>query len=203
MNLDVDLFEKTKVDGKTRFRVWGPKGVSVVLGKSNVVDKEVLVKNCEKDKVGIFRRLGGGGTVLLCKGAAVISIAKKVDNGFDNLRYLRSINDIIIDCLQGIGIKNLCQKGVSDICIGNRKVMGSSMYRSGDYLFYQGSLLVDMDIGKVHVYLRHPSKEPDYRNGRLHAEFLTTLSLEGYSFSVDWIVENLGRSIDDNLRSVN
>jgi lipoate-protein ligase A len=52
------------------------------------------------------------------------------------------------------------------------------MYRKKHVLFYTASLMISNDITEIDRYLRHPSKEPEYRQGRSHAEFLTTLSRE-------------------------
>jgi lipoate-protein ligase A len=50
------------------------------------------------------------------------------------------------------------------------------MYGSKNLLFYTASsLLVADNFTLIDRYLRHPSKEPDYRQGRSHQEFLTTI----------------------------
>ena len=48
---------------------------------------------------------------------------------------------------------------------------------------YQASILVDLDEDKILRYLKHPSKEPDYRQGRSHKDFLISLAklLRGFS----------------------
>ena len=52
------------------------------------------------------------------------------------------------------------------------------MYRSKDMLFYTASLMVSNDVQLLDLYLRHPSKEPDYRQGRSHHDFVTTICRE-------------------------
>jgi len=75
----------------------------------------------------------------------------------------------------------LSQRGISDLTVDGRKVGGSSLYvpRRPSVFFYQASLLVDCDLGLMARYLRHPPREPAYRQGRVHQEFCTTLRAEG------------------------
>lgn len=203
MYLDLDILEQTKKDRQTRLRIWESKEPFIVLGRSNIAKKEIFFRQCIRDGLSVQRRAGGGGAVYIDKGVVIITITKTVNNSFNNEDYFKKINNILCDSLEKIGVKNLNQNGISDICIDNRKIMGSSMHRSGSILFYQGSLLVDIDIEKIEKYLKHPSKEPDYRKKRSHKDFLITLRKAGYEISAEILIEHLRRSINDNVRSIN
>jgi lipoate-protein ligase A len=50
-------------------------------------------------------------------------------------------------------------------------------------LIYQAVLNVSEDPILFEKYLRHPRREPDYRSGRSHSEFVTSLKAEGYNFA--------------------
>jgi lipoate-protein ligase A len=67
------------------------------------------------------------------------------------------------------------QRGYSDIVIHDKKCVGTSLFRSRNYLLYQASLLIDLDVAAIERYLAHPSAEPDYRKGRRHRDFLCGL----------------------------
>ena len=67
------------------------------------------------------------------------------------------------------------REGTSDLAIGDRKIGGSCIYRVPGLLFYSTTLLLDPDIDLIERYLRHPPREPDYRKGRPHREFMTSL----------------------------
>ncbi len=56
------------------------------------------------------------------------------------------------------------------------------MYRSRDLLFYTASLMIANDLMLLDRYLKYPSKEPDYRKGRSHLEFVTTIALNTLRF---------------------
>jgi lipoate-protein ligase A len=42
-------------------------------------------------------------------------------------------------------------------------------------VYYSASLLVKPDVSLVERYLRHPPREPEYRRGRSHREFMGAL----------------------------
>lgn len=155
-----------------------PKEHMVVCGRSEKPEIEANTENCDKDGVSIKKRRGGGGTVLLGPKTLVISLGVWVNDYYKNKFYFEMINQSVIETLETLNpeIKGkLSQNGISDIVCGAKKIAGTSMYRSRNYLLYQGSLLVDADIQKISKYINHPSKEPEYRNSRKHRDFLLNL----------------------------
>ena len=59
----LELFETRRAtDGL--LRIWEPENHFVVLGHSNRIDSEVDLAACESERISIFRRLSGGGTVM-------------------------------------------------------------------------------------------------------------------------------------------
>jgi lipoate-protein ligase A len=160
--------------------VWIPEAPMVVLGRGNKVEKEVNVRACVDDGIPILKRLGGGGTVLLHEGCLIVSLGLWVKEFYANDRYFRLLNQSVIDCLK-LELPQLAfdQRGHSDIVHGQLKIAGTSLFRSRNYLMYQASVLVDMQIEWIEKYLAHPSLEPDYRQGRRHREFLTDLGTLG------------------------
>jgi lipoate-protein ligase A len=108
----------------------------------------------------------------------VISCGIWVDRPYQNDRYFKLINQSVINCIAKINpiFASLEQSGISDISYMNRKCAGTSMFRSRNYLLYQASILVETDLLSISKYLAHPSREPDYRKGRSHSNFLVSLS---------------------------
>jgi lipoate-protein ligase A len=185
MNLDEDLIEHVRAGTPWAYRSWEPDRFAVVLGRGNKAETEVHENRCREEKIPILRRRGGGGTVVLCPGVLVISCVKWVQQQFYVKEYFRQINAYLIESLQNLGIHDLNHQGHSDICIRDRKILGSSMYRSKKLLFYTASLMVSNNLEVIDRYLKHPSKEPEYRRGRSHQEFLTTISLEYPDITLD------------------
>ncbi|HEB84320.1 MAG TPA: hypothetical protein ENI92_04885 [Bacteroidetes bacterium] len=81
----------------------------------------------------------------------------------------------LIEGLDRAGVPEVRRAGISDLAIGGRKLAGSAFYRRKNLAYYSASLLVDPDLALIERYLRHPPREPEYRRGRAHRDFLTTL----------------------------
>ncbi|KAF0135271.1 MAG: hypothetical protein FD145_97 [Candidatus Saganbacteria bacterium] len=198
-----DMIGLVKKDGKYRIRIWAALDTVIVLGRANKPEIEVFVSRAKKDNIKILRRLGGGGAVVLTEGVLIISIAKFVESDFGNQLYFNQINELIVQGLRDLNIDGLSKKGISDICINENKILGSSMYREQKLLFYQGSLLINPRMEIINKYLKHPSKEPAYRLKRKHEDFLTSLGKEGYKYSANEVEICLERKLNDYLCTIN
>ena len=73
-------------------------------------------------------------------------------------------------------LERVYQDGLSDLCFEGKKIAGTSLFRSRNYLLYQASILCDGTMPLINRYLKHPSKEPSYRKGKDHSLFVTDLS---------------------------
>ncbi len=80
-----------------------------------------------------------------------------------------------------MGLPGVSRQGVSDLTIGEKKIGGSCIYRTKGVLYYSTTLLVDHDPELVDRYLKHPPREPEYRQGRDHRHFMTSLAAEGFA----------------------
>lgn len=163
---------------KIHIEIFVPEKPLIVLGSSNDAEREVNVAEAERRGIAICKRAGGGGTVVLYPGCVVISLGMWVEKPFENNRYFAQVNQAVIGFLQGLTEKPvaLTQRGISDLAVGDKKVGGTSLFRSRQYLLYQASLIFNLDLGLISGLLRHPSKEPDYRKGRAHQDFLAGLN---------------------------
>ena len=171
--------------------IYEARRIEVVLGRSAKIEEDVVEENCTADGIPISRRRGGGGTVVLSPGTVIISIA-----GLSNLQYhlrehMNAVNRTIIATLEQLGVDCPVIQGISDIALGNKKILGSSLYRRKDLVLYQGSLLVNSDLTLMDRYLKMPRKQPEYRGGRRHEAFVTSLHNEGYNISAAEIIESL------------
>lgn len=168
---------------------WVPERPMVVLGSSNQAEAEVAIDRCQEDGVPILKRYGGGGTVLLYPGCLVVSLGTWVRQPFQSKHYFDLANRSVISALAQLSspFAKLDQRGLSDITFGERKVAGTSLFRSRNYLLYQASLLGRLDLGMIDRYLSHPSREPEYRAGRNHRDFLLGLEDIDPTFAVETI----------------
>jgi lipoate-protein ligase A len=68
-------------------------------------------------------------------------------------------------------------KGSSDWTVADRKCAGSAQRRLKSAILVHASVLYAANIDLVERYLQLPARQPEYRAGRSHAEFLTNLKL--------------------------
>jgi lipoate-protein ligase A len=186
-------------DNRHFTNIFVPAETVVVLGRGNKEETECLVEACQKDGVKILKRYGGGGTVVLHGGCVVVSTGVWVDDPFKNEYFFEKINDAVIDTISSFSkkIPKVEQRGISDLAISGKKIAGTSLFRSKNYLLYQASILVDKNIDLISGYLKHPSKEPDYRKGKSHEDFLTDLKF----FDNEISSEKLSNFFESHYRS--
>ncbi len=203
MNIRDHLFNHLSSNQTFLFETWQPQGRAVVIGYSQNCEREVYVAICRKEGVPILRRRGGGGAVLLMPGVLCMTCAFTSLKSDSPYYFFQIINQWIIGLLsENYRSRSLMLRGISDICIEDRKIFGCSMFKSRHSFLYQGSLLVDCDVGLFSRYLKHPSREPDYRQGRPHERFTTTLRQEGYSITIDDLERLFTRAQSDLQRII-
>ena len=90
----------------------------------------------------------------------------------------RQGTDVVCSMLAAFGVDGKPQ-GTSDVPVGDRKISGNAQSRRCKALLVHGTLLVDFDFDLAEKVLRHPLREPAYRRGRSHRDFLVTLRALG------------------------
>ncbi len=181
------------------FMVWQPEETVIVLGQSNTEETAVHTELAGPDGVKIFKRPSGGQTVILTPRTIVISV-RLLSEKLDNPQvYFKRINHLIISALSNLGISNLNEKGISDIAIGEKKILGSSIYRKRNMVFYHAVLNVSETPEFIGRYLKHPSREPDYRSGRRHEDFVTSVHQAGFQIPIEDILVEIRHILDKKL----
>jgi lipoate---protein ligase len=171
-NFDDDLIEAARRARMPQIRIYRPNSICVVLGKGSKPDLELNLDSIVKDGVPILRRKGGGCSVVLDPGNWIISQVLPVDGIKDNRKYFGIITQQIIYRLEQAGLRGVYQAGISDLAIGGRKIGGAAIYRTNDILYYSATLLQEADLVLIDRYLKHPPREPAYRQGRPHLDFV-------------------------------
>jgi lipoate---protein ligase len=194
-----DLLGQFEQSGTPISRIYEPNETCAVLGAGGNPQADLYLDRLADDGVPWRRRRGGGGTVVLTPGQVVLACVTAVDSPFRNREYAAAINSWFIEALEIEGVRGIVPRGISDLAIGEKKILGTSMYRTRRVLFYQASLLVSNDISIFTRYLAMPSHVPDYRGGRSHEDFCTTLVREGYPLSVESVMKSLKEVVDVRL----
>jgi lipoate-protein ligase A len=108
-------------------------------------------------------------------GNVVVSAAVP-QTGLPRIRDLfASFSDWLIAALARIGLHGVHRKDVSDLALGEHKVGGACLYRPRGVALYSATLLVEPQLDLMERYLAHPPREPAYRHGRSHADFVGRL----------------------------
>ena len=170
-----------------------------MFGAAGREQTDVYGDRARRDGIPLLRRRGGGGTVLLAPGQLVLALVAAVDSPYRNREHLCGINAWVTDALTELGVSGVRPRGICDLAIDGRKILGASLFRRRTVLFYQSSLLVCCDLTLFGRYLRHPSREPDYRAQRAHAAFCTTLAEQGYRLAPGRVADALRPIVTSRL----
>ena len=194
-----DLLETYLQSRVPASRIYEPDSLCAVLGAAGKPEQDLLLDALARDGIPWMRRRGGGGTVVLGPGQVVLAVVTEVESPFRNKEYAGQINSWIVEALRRRSVIGVHPAGISDLAIGEKKIVGTSIYRTRLVLFYQASILVTNDISLFTRYLAMPARVPDYRRGRSHEEFCTTLAREGFTGSVNEVIETLREVVDERL----
>ena len=178
---------------------WIPDEDYLALGQSNKLENSLIVDKVLEDKIKVIKRPSGGESVLLSPNTLVISLRLLTDKLENPQVSFKKINNAIIAALGDLGVKNLKYRGISDICIGEKKILGSSIYRKKHIVFYHAVLNISEEISRISKYLKHPPREPDYRKGRPHSDFVTSLVEQGYDLGKENIINSLKLHFNNSL----
>lgn len=192
---DEDLIAGVASDGRPRLRISVPRETTVVLGRGSAAEAEIDTAACAADGVDVTRRRGGGCAVVLDPGNLVVSAALPVPGIGDSPAYFARFSAWLGAALGRLGAPGVRQRGISDLALDERKVGGSCIYRSKGLLYYSTTLLVAPDLDRMERYLRHPPREPEYRRGRRHRDFVSTLASRG----LDEPPEELATALREHL----
>lgn len=172
---DDDLLDRAREAGAPRFRLYGWEGAAVVIGRGGRQSVELDRAAIAADGVPLYRRAGGGCAVVLDPGNLVLALALPLPGIGGITGAFRTVSAWLAGALAACGVPDVAQRGVSDLAVGDLKIGGSCIHRSRGMVHYGTTLLVAPDLDLVARYLPHPPREPEYRAGRIHREFMGSL----------------------------
>ena len=183
--LDEALLEAAEQSTKPTelLRLWESPQMMVVVGSSTHLADEVNLEACRQLRVPVLRRPSGGAPIVAGPGclmyAVVLSYQLRPELRMID-RAHRYVLEKIAATLSRIepGIK---RAGSSDLALGDRKFSGNSLRCKRTHFLYHGTLLYQFPLEQIETLLKMPARQPDYRQGRPHGEFVMNLSLDAQS----------------------
>ena len=164
--------------GLRQLRFWWGGPPAVVMGSNERPEQVVDVEACARLGVDVLKRSTGGGTVLQTAGVLNYSLVTPAPATLDLKAGFRPGIELVCAILEAFGIVGR-PEGTSDVAVGDRKISGNAQARRWKAVLVHGTLLVDFDHELADAVLKHPPREPAYRRGRSHRDFLVTLRALG------------------------
>lgn len=163
MNMAIDeaiLRERARSVGPNTLRLYGWNPSAVSIGRFQDFRKEVNVDKCRENAVDIVRRITGGGTVYHDFQDEVtysVVIAKK-DLATDSITEVyEKIYGCIARGLKRLGVNADFREGDARTCpnltVRGKKISGSAQTHKLGLVLQHGTILVDVDLGKMFTFL--------------------------------------------------
>ncbi len=149
---------------------------TALVGRHQAISREVRVDHCRAQGIGLVRRITGGGAIYFDEGQLGWSLVFHRDTlGIASLGELaRGICEAAAAGLGRLGV-DARYRPRNDIEVNGRKVSGTGGFFDGDTLFYQGTVLVDLDPARMLAALNVPRAKLAKRHLDSAAERVVTL----------------------------
>ncbi|MFZ5831124.1 MAG: lipoate--protein ligase family protein [Planctomycetota bacterium] len=179
--LDEALLEEAEVAEAPRevLRLWQPVSYGVVLGRSSMLHEEVHADRCAARGVPVVRRVSGGASIVAGPGCLMYSLVLSYQLR-PELRSIDVAHRFVLGMLSAAlsrRVPGVRCRGTSDLVLGDVKFSGNSVRCRRKHMLYHGTLLHDFPLTMISEFLREPPRQPEYRRGRPHQEFVTNLPL--------------------------
>lgn len=177
--LDEALLERAESAGRPAeiLRLWEPVAPLVVVGHSSHVAAEVDEAACRARGVTILRRISGGAAIVTGRGCLMYGVVLSYELRPD-LRALDVAHQRVLETLAGAIeplVRGVRYDGTCDLTFEGRKFSGNAVRCRRTHMLYHGTILYDFPLELIGACLRVPPRQPEYRAGRSHGEFVTNL----------------------------
>lgn len=175
-----------QVAGGEVLRVWEMPRACVIVGRASRLDSEVFVDRCARDNVPILRRMSGGSAIVAGPGCLMYSVLLSLEKR-PECRQVDAAHRLVMGQTRLAvenGLKRLrvegevAVEGICDLTWRGQKISGNALRVKRHWLLYHGTILLSMPLEWISRYLRIPPRQPEYREGRAHERFVTSLRSE-------------------------
>jgi len=169
----IELHQEGAVPDTLRFLRFPP---TALVGRHQALGQEINLDYCQENGINVVRRITGGGAIFLDPGQLGWELAiKRSTLGIHSLADVaREICEAAADGISSLGVK-ASYRPRNDIEVEGRKISGTGGFFDGDTLFFQGTVLVDMDPQLMVSALRVPKAKLAKRELDSAAQRVVTL----------------------------
>jgi len=149
---------------------------TALIGRHQDLSAEIHLAHCRAKGIGVVRRITGGGAIYLDEGQLGWELAfHRKTLGIGSLADLtRMICEAAAAGFSKLGVDARFRPR-NDIEVNGRKLSGTGGFFDGDTLFYQGTLLIDMNPTEMVAALNIPAAKLEKRNLHSGAQRVVTL----------------------------
>lgn len=169
----IELHKAGEIPDSIRFLQFPP---TALIGRHQALSKELQLDYCAANGIRTVRRITGGGALYFDENQLGWELVFHRDTlGLSSLGDLaREICEAAAAGISKLGV-NAQFRPRNDIEIDGRKVSGTGGFFDGDTLFYQGTLLVEMDALTMTKVINIPASKLAKRNLESGAQRVVTL----------------------------
>ena len=133
---------------------------SALIGYHQSVEQELREDYCRENGIEIQRRITGGGAIYFDETQIgwELYLDKQAAGSSDMGEIAKRICTAAANGISALGVDAVFRPR-NDIEVGGRKISGTGGAFDGDSLLYQGTLLVDFDVGRMLRVLRIPAEK--------------------------------------------
>jgi len=137
---------------------------TALLGRHQALGQEIDLDYCAQNDIAVARRITGGGAIFLDPGQLGWELAlKRSTIGRGSLTDLaREICEAAAEGISSLGVAARFRPR-NDIEVNGRKISGTGGFFDANTLFFQGTVLVDLDPGVMVSALRVPQAKLEKR----------------------------------------
>jgi len=186
----VDAHKAGKIPDSIRFLRFPP---TALIGRHQALSREINLDYCRANGIGVVRRITGGGAIYFDEGQLGWELVfHRSTLGIGSLSELtRGICEAAAAGLSQLGV-NAKYRPRNDIEVDGRKVSGTGGFFDEDTLFFQGTVLVDMNPADMLATLNVPQAKLARRSLDSAARRVVTLKeLLGAAPAIESIKEAL------------
>jgi lipoate-protein ligase A len=186
----IDAHKAGRIPDTIRFLRFPP---TALIGRHQALSREIRLDHCRAHGIGVVRRITGGGALYFDEGQLGWELVfDRATLGIGSLAELtRELCEAAAAGLSRLGVAAR-HRPRSDIEVGGRKLGGTGGFFDQDTLFYQGTVLVDMNPADMIAALNVPEAETAKRALDSAAQRVVTLKeLLGAAPSIATVKEAL------------